>query len=211
MKKKPLLIIDDHQVFLESLKLMLQAKDYEVDIAANAETAIALMMEKNYALVLLDNDLPDVKGSVILKIINSTRDAPSTLVLSGDDSAVTQQLMHEGGASGFVHKSAPPELLLKAISTVISGGNWWKNEWSTTKGENKTASNAIVAAQIGITNRQLQILHLVNKGLSNKQISHELNISLPTVKSHLSSLFTTLEVASRMECINKTRELGIQF
>lgn len=127
------------------------------------------------------------------------------LAMSGDDDPLVAGRARSAGAHGFVHKQAAPETFAKALDAILAGQLWFE---ATPAGAGDAASPReweVTPAQLGLTQRQGEILALVLRGLSNKRIAQMLDISESTVKEHLTGIMERLGVRSRVEAITAMR------
>ena len=106
------------------------------------------------------------------------------------------------GASGFVSKASESSVLLRAINTVLSGECYPPQVA-------KQASSSTAEGVATITARQHEILHLLSKGMLNKQIAYELSISANTVKAHLHQIFRELNVHNRTAAVQNAHKYGL--
>ncbi len=118
------------------------------------------------------------------------------------------------GAAGFLHKSLSADALIASIDQVEAGQAIWPllAEVSAT-GEsdllNSKDVNLQIVKELGITDRQIEVLQLLVAGMPNKLIAHQLGIAESTVKTHVKSLFQVLKVKNRVTCQNRARDLGL--
>ncbi|OED37973.1 hypothetical protein AB833_21575 [Chromatiales bacterium (ex Bugula neritina AB1)] len=211
-----ILVVDDHAMFAESIKILLGA-DHDISMASNGTEAIAAITTQKPAVVLLDINLPDIDGLTLLKVIQALPAPPGVLVVSGAENMQLANEARRAGAAGFLHKSLPAEALLQAIKKIESGENAWPEADSITPETNESKNrsdellqfNRLVVEQLGITNRQMDVFTLLAQGDPNKTIARKLGIAESTVKHHLKMLFQSLNVNNRVACHNKMIELGI--
>lgn len=201
-----LLLIDDHPLFLEGLELVL-AKAWpgvQVDCAGSMEQALARLDHPGveYDLVTLDWSLPDAKGGALLRAIQQRRLYVPVLVVSATASALDLTLAMNAGASGFVGKSLGRQALIEAIDRVLAG-----EIVVLAEGLQSEARHLVEAPTL--TPRQREVLELLGRGWSNKQICQALNLTEHTVKTHLKVLFQALDAHNRTECVRRAQDLGL--
>ncbi|MBX2838469.1 MAG: response regulator transcription factor [Gammaproteobacteria bacterium] len=205
-----ILVVDDHAMFAESLKLLLGV-EHNIQTVGDGSSAIECLSGKLPDIILLDHGLPDADGLTLLRVIQAMPKPPPVLVLSatGDQSIINSA--RALGAKGYVHKSMHPRELLNAIRIVENGGTTWSE--LTIPADSVDPSDAKynqkVAEKLGLTERQMDVLIELCQGLSNKMIARELGIAESTVKSHMKTLFSVLGVSNRVACTNKASELGL--
>jgi DNA-binding NarL/FixJ family response regulator len=205
-----ILVIDDHTMFAESLKLLLGV-EHSMHIACDGTTAIESLSKKVPDIVLLDHGLPDSDGLTMLRVIQALPEPPPVLVLSASEDQSVIQSARELGAKGYVHKSMHPKELLNAIRTLEQGGDIWSElpALHSRPGKKTLPYNQYVARNLGLTDRQMDVLVELCQGHSNKVIARELGIAESTVKSHMKSVFSVLGVGNRVACANRANELGL--
>ena len=106
------------------------------------------------------------------------------------------------GAQGVIHKSSEMETMKQAIDSVLSGESFFPEPVSSISADD---------SEYSVSPRQLEILRAMANGLSNKSIAHALNISEGTVKQQVNRIFRTLDVYSRVQCIQKAQQLGLDI
>jgi DNA-binding NarL/FixJ family response regulator len=162
----------------------------------------------------LDLNLPDRDGFSVLVDLRKNYPSTSVVVMSGqqDHDSVVKAL--NLGALGFIPKSAPRKVILGALQLVISGGIYIPPQALAPEQPQSVASQApparsdlpmgataVSAADVGLTGRQIDVLTLVMQGKSNKAICRALDLSEPTVKSHVSAILKALKVSNRTEIV----------
>jgi DNA-binding NarL/FixJ family response regulator len=206
-----ILIIDDHHLIREALRGVLKqlrrdATVLESSNAAQAMNVIASQTDIN--LALLDLNLPDRDGFSLLEELRRSHPAISVVVLSAtqDRSNVLKAL--ELGASGYIPKSAQREVMSGAIQLVLAGGVYIPPQIL----ERETCSGAVATpidhqqvevcgSQLGLTERQIDVLSLMMQGMNNKTICRTLNLAEPTVKNHVTSILRAFKVSNRTEVV----------
>jgi len=198
-----ILVVDDHALIREALRGLF--RDLKPDAmlleAADAAGAMALLAEQpDIALVLLDLSLPDRDGRELLAELRARYPGISVVVLSGfaDRANVVQALDH--GAVGFIPKSAGREVMTSALSLVFSGGVYIPPEILDSGAPNAVRPQAS-PADLGLTERQVDVLALMMQGKSNKAICRLLALAEPTVKNHVTAILKTLGVSNRTEAV----------
>lgn len=205
-----ILIVDDHALLRDSLSLLLTARFgrvLELLHAPDGQSALHLVAKHaELSLILLDIDLPDIHGFQVLRQIRATCPGRRIIAVSGNDSpSVIRQCMSLG-ASGFIPKKSSGKTMLSAIEAVLNGERYTPPEASDAI-YNET--RAFGAAPTSLTERQIEVLKLIRKGLSNESIADVLSISLPTVKTHVRAIFEALQVKNRTEAVNEALLLNL--
>jgi DNA-binding NarL/FixJ family response regulator len=201
-----LLIADDHGLFRLGLKAAIEQKieGAEVLEAEDAKSAIALLSsEKDLKMALLDINIPGNEGlSFIYSVLENYPDI-KVCVISGDEDPAIIQAVMDKGVSGFIPKSSANDVIFSAIQIVLAGSHYFPMDLL-----NK-ASNKPSKSLSRLTPRQLDVLKAMADGQANKQIADNLNISVGTVKTHITAIFDELTVTNRTQAINAAREKGV--
>jgi len=209
-------VLDDHRIFLEGISLLL-AESYTVN-SFSAPIALLRRIEggKSFDLILCDLIMNEMNGLAFIAAVRAHTGKVPILVLSGINTAPPIAEMMRLGASGFVHKSADNNTLVNALETVLTGGQYFVNEFGQDiVGEAPISKYARVDdgddedSLPSLGARQFQVLQMIAQGASNKEIANRLNISENTVKTHLRQIFAELRVNKRTACVRKAQTLGL--
>jgi hypothetical protein len=158
------------------------------------EVLAAIAAEEHFDLVLLDLNLPGASGSSCLRAVRALAPVTPIVVVSAvDDPKIMQDVVMDG-ASAFVPKSAPGQVLINALRVILAGGTYMPTGIVTA-----LCTSAPAPVRTDLTLRQQRVLELLATGLSNKQIARALDISEITVKAHVSAIFRKLGVANRVQ------------
>ena len=208
------MIVDDHPLFRQGLVDVLEMDDGVAVVAAatNGDMAIYLAEEHRPEIVLMDVNLPDMNGLQVTRRILSLVPETKIIILTGYDDA--EQVYHamQLGAVAYCAKDVPPEGLLNTIHAVYDGNYVIHNQvltneeidtWFQRRATRYTAYPT--EEQTGNTTftplspREMEILDLVTRGASNKEIAHRLTISQQTVKNHMTAVLRKLRVDDRTQ------------
>ena len=208
-----ILIIDDHQLFIDGIRHIVYLLDEHVDIIeANsaAEGLRHLESARDIDLVMLDLHMPGLDGTTVIQHHRTQSACLPIVIISGDDDPDTIRSVINAGAMGFIPKSYSSEKLLAALRTILDGEIYIPESSPPPDSDHYYSHKCNnIANSNGITKRQLQVLELIASGYSNKKISDLLFLTENTVKTHVSALFKTLEASNRTECVNKARSKGV--
>ncbi len=216
-----MLSCDDHDLFRAGLRQVLdEVGARQVLEASTAAEALALVAEHDdLDLVLLDLGLPDRSGADVLATLREEHPLVPVAVLSGGEDPEAMRSAIAAGAVGFIPKSSNRELLLSALRVIRAGGVYvppMALEAASAAAPAATFSGTGAAPHPDrdrivrrLTRRQREVLELVSKGLTNKEICGVLGISEGTVKGHLAALFEVLDVTNRTEAVRVMAELGL--
>ena len=205
-----LILADDHAVVRTGTRQLLERQpDFDiVGEASDGEEAVQLTHQLQPDVVVMDVRMPKVSGVEATRRIKTECPAVKVLVLTAHDDDEYVFALLQAGANGYLLKTAEFEELVKAIHTVAAGQSALAPEVTGkvvaqfTSGKSLPEVLADTNDQYdGLTERELGILRLVGKGLSNKQIGKQLFISDRTVQAHLSNIFSKLGVSSRTEAV----------
>jgi two-component system nitrate/nitrite response regulator NarL len=201
-----IVIADDHRLFLEALKKLLEA-DPGVRVigeAGNGRDAIRLATELRPDILLLDLLMPVIPGLTVLRELSKLPSPVRCLVLTAEvgDSDVIEALRL--GACGVMMKHTTTELLFKGIHAVMAGQYWVGRECvadlvECMRQRSSPAGAAPRHPTCGLTARQLDIVSAVVAGATNRDIAEQFSISAKTVKYHLTNMFDKLGVSNRVE------------
>ena len=206
------LIVDDHPMVREGLGSMLDtAADMEVvGEAGTGAEAIAQAKALQPDIVLLDLQLPDVDGLLVLKQIKAVVPDTNILIVTMHDKAAYMTQAMAGGAAGYVLKGVRRAELLAAIQTVCIAETvptpvllGRRQQQTLTHG----APNLTRSANLSPV--ELELLHLLAEGLSNKEIGTRMRCSLGTVKKYLQRLFDKLHVSDRTRAVVEGMRHGL--
>ena len=216
-----ILIIDDHGLIRESLGGVLRELRPEATVveAMNARETIRVVAEHpDFALILLDLGLPDRDGFEVLADLRERHPTIPVVVLSGHHDRANVVRALDLGALGFIPKTAQRQVLASAISLVLSGGIYIPPEIlgrpelaaPSERGAAQRAAKkpATSSRDLGLTDRQVEVLALMMQGKSNKAIGRVLDLAEPTVRNHVTAVLKALNVTNRTEAVIAVVELG---
>ena len=202
------IVADDHPLLRDAMRNTLE-KQEDIEVigeASDGEEAVKLSSELNPDVVIMDIVMPRLNGIEATKRIKEISPDTAVLILTAyDDDRYVIGLL-EAGAAGYLLKSARGQALVDAIRTV-SAGESVLHPTIIAKvlkyGVRTRAQGGERGTKGQLSDRELEVLKLASKGMSNKDIAKELFLSTRTVKAHLSNIFDKLDVASRTEAIVK--------
>lgn len=210
-----LLIADDHNLAREGLALILQASlpdCHTVWQSSNWAETWDILCENQPDVALLDLFMP---GAHVwqdeLRALHEHTPGLPICIFSSESDPDTIRLVMELGVRGFVHKSATSVELLGALQQVLMGKIYYPRQLSQHPSSSRIGFPKPVAQSslYPLTSRQTQILGLIARGGSNRQIADSLKLTENTVKRHVYNLCKTLHVASRVEALHVARRHGL--
>lgn len=206
MNKIRILIADDHPVVREGLAGMLDGQpDFEVvGVAENGNEAVILHKELAPDVILMDLQMPVVDGVEAIEAVKSENRSAYVLVLTTYDSDADIIRAIEAGATGYLLKDTPREELYRAIRTASSGESVLAPTVAT-----RLMNRMRAPAEENLSAREIEVLELVARGNSNKEVGKALHISTATVKTHLIHIFNKLGVDDRTAAVTTALEKGI--
>jgi DNA-binding NarL/FixJ family response regulator len=205
-----ILLIDDHQSFLWGMVKLIESDSPNFTVigtASDIAEALTILDREQPDVILLDIDLRGVNSLDSMPLVRKATSA-MVLILTGVRDAETHERAVMAGARGVVQKEAPAEMILKAIKKVYEG-EIWLDRLTTGRLFSKLldhSNNQVSpeAAKIAsLTSREREIINVMTEqGRStNKQIAVHLNMSEHTLRNHLSSIYSKLEVENRLELV----------
>src|SRR5881398_370449 len=201
-----ILIADDHPIFRDGLKRLLESEgEFKViGEACDGVEAVAMVRQLVPEVMLLDLAMPRRQGLETLRELAS--DTRSVRVILLTAAAEKEQIVEalQLGARGVVLKDSATQLLLKSIHTVMAGEYWVGRESVSNlvqylRSLVQSSGEEARQKKFGLTPRELEIVSTVVAGYSNKEIAEYCKISEDTVKHHLSNIFDKLGVSTRLE------------
>jgi len=204
-----ILILDDHPLVAKGIAHFLKSSAPELIIEiADRWTTGELLMQKvgQPSIVIADIWLADGNSLEHLPAWRKCFPEHAWLSISGDDDPKAAHKAFLAGADGFVNKQAPPEQFGVAVNALLKGERYFPEDDQSTSGRGPlTKEWPVTPAELGLTERQGQILGLLLKGFSNKRIGNMLDIAESTVKEHVTGILHRLGVRSRIEAITHLR------
>ncbi len=211
-----ILLIDDHALFCEGLKLLLQQLDPNVETieARDLDTGLlAAAQHADISLVLFDLGLPGPCGTNALTAFRRAHDSLPVVVVSGLSDRQTVLAALECGAMGFIPKSASSRALHAALETVLRGAICLPPTVLDAIDVPATPSHVVKQrlCELALTSRQRQVFKLIIQGRPNKLIARDLGVTESTVKAHVKPILKALNVTSRVGAILAVRRLELSL
>ncbi|HRH95287.1 MAG TPA: response regulator transcription factor [Prosthecobacter sp.] len=184
---KRVVLIDDHPIMRHGLAQLIRAED-GLDVvgeAGSAREGLEVVRKLKPDLAVIDLTLPDKNGLELVKDIRAALPTTQCLVLSMHDETLYGERSLRAGARGYVMKEEAADQLVTAIHKVLAGGLYVSETLNVRMLEQVSgASRAKATGMDSLTDRELEILTLVGKGVATKNIASQLSISARTVEAH---------------------------
>lgn len=204
-QRSRILLADDHPMLLEGLTKLL-SPDFEiVGAVADGRALLAAAETQRPELILVDLSMPGIDGIEATRRLRGLVPEARVLILSVHDEPSWIQAALEAGAHGYLTKVSAPEEIETAVREVLKG-NFYISPLVTLAVLQKPARDlgdpletARPAPPGALTGREVEIVRLVGKGLSNKKIAQQLGVSVTTVRTHLAKVYAKIGLVSRVE------------
>ena len=211
-RKLRILLVDDHALMREGLAALINSRpDMEiVGAAADGREALEQAAVTAPDLVLMDVSMPVLDGIQATRRLKEELPALKVLALTAYDSRVYLRQLLAAGASGYVLKRRAAKFLVDAIEVVAKGDTYFDPDMSPAA-EDDTRGNSTLRGEIRgrtLTGREQDVLTLVAKGHTNKEISSHLGISVKTVEVHKNNIMSKLGLKNRADVVRYALTLG---
>ncbi|HEX7114672.1 MAG TPA: response regulator transcription factor [Steroidobacter sp.] len=198
-----ILIVDDHPLFRAGFHAVLEQSSLGagvLSVSSLPEALECLARDQEIGLVLLDIHLRGDDGFQALKVIAERFPTTACVMISGDEQPGVAARAVAAGASGFIPKSFTAEEMICAITQVLAGEVFVPDAAAlATTSEPQTK---------GLTLRQLEVISMLGRGFSNKEIARALDVAERTVKAHVSAVFEALNVRNRTQAVLVAQRRG---
>ncbi|MGO2931260.1 response regulator [Microbacterium sp.] len=200
-----ILLVDDHPIVRAGLRAIIETRGFAVvGEASTGEEALEMASELHPDVVLCDLRLGDgMDGVDTTAALRRMPDAPAVVILTTFDHDAQIIRAIEAGAAGYLLKDVDNDTIVAAITDAAAGA------MVLTPGGDARVIAALRAPRVTLTDREREVLLVVDEGAGNKQIAARLFISESTVKTHVVHLLEKLGVASRAAAASEARRLGL--
>ncbi|MDB8793107.1 response regulator transcription factor [Romboutsia sp. 1001216sp1] len=200
-----LIIVDDDVLIRESLKIIIGI-DNEIEVVKaleNGKECIDFLSENEVDVVLLDMRMPVMDGAEVLEEISKRNIKVKVLILTtfDEEKLISSAIKHK--TSGYLLKSSKPEKIISGIKSVYLGNGVFESDIVSkliVGSSNKNDKSDDEGLNIyGLTDREKDIVRLISKGLSNKEIANKLFLSEGTIKNHITSILSKMDLKHRTQ------------
>lgn len=213
-----ILLVDDHVLVRNGIKALLEG---EQDISVIGEAsdgveALDFLKLQQPDVLLIDIRMPRLNGIKVVREVSKLYDSVKTMVLSMHDSKEYVLEAIDAGADGYLLKGSTKQEFIKALRSVADGGKYFSGDISeilvnrmTNKAPSNTKNDIEHHNELSnLTDREKQILDLILKGNTNKEVASLLGVSVRTTEVHRFNLMKKMKVKNLMELANKVAELN---
>jgi DNA-binding NarL/FixJ family response regulator len=202
--QRRVLIVDDHPIVRQGLRRMIEPEPDlvvcgEVQTEREARTAIRALAPD---VVIVDISLAQGDGLELVRDVHAQQPELPMLVLSMHDELIYAERLLAAGASGYIMKQAASDQLLIALRQVLAGGQYLSESLAGNLGRAEGSAGSAGADPIDrLSNRELQVLSLIGRGLSSREAAEALGLSVKTVETHRQSLKRKLNLATNAQLL----------
>lgn len=211
MSKISIMIVDDHTLIRETWSFLLGRNEGFEVIAevGEGQRAIELARDKRPNIVLLDINMTPINGFDVLKMIRKLSPGSKVIAVSMHSQPAYAKKMLRLGARGYVTKNSPRQEMLDAIEEVYKGNVYVCQEVKNILSEQMLGNEESGAGLNQLSERELEVIHLIRDGLSSKEIADKLTISIKTVEVHRHNILKKLKVKNTASLINYINSSGL--
>lgn len=205
---KKILIADDHSIVRIGTALIIKEALHGrviIEEAATFDQALTLLSKDTMDLILLDINLPGGNNLDMLNAVKIRNRNIRILIFSSYDEAIFAVRYIKAGAHGYLSKESNEAELKKALLMVLQGNIYLSETIKEQKMSDMLGNRSEVNTLAALSNREIEVVNLLVKGLSTTEIAQTLHIRLNTVSTYKSHIYTKLEVSNVVELIEKVR------
>lgn len=203
MKKKlKLIIADDHPLFTEGLRSLLQKEEdmIVIAVAGDGRELLDILHDEKPDVILMDINMPELNGIEATRYVNQmTRDIKIIILSTYNEDHLIEKAK-QNGANGYLLKNSSREDLLQTIRLVAQGQSSFP--YRLPKISDLFSENDSFLKQFNITSREVEILHYIKSGFTNQQIADKLFLSIYTVETHRKNIMHKLSLKTTAALVN---------
>lgn len=203
------LIVEDHALIRFGLKTAFESKSFISDIyeTSSAEDAIDIVKNNHVDVVIMDLGLPNMNGIEATQSIKTIKPDIKVIILTSHSSELEVLDSIKAGARAYCSKDINPDMLADIVHSVIDGALWFDSKIAdivlSALNSNKKVLNDSSMDEFNLTDREKEVIEYICEGLTNGEISKILDVSVNTVKVHVSSIIQKLGVEDRTQVVVK--------
>ena len=212
IQAETVIVADDHPLFRTAIKEALEADQGQTNfLEANSFESLQELVDqhKQVDLVLLDLHMPGVSGFAGLIYLCKRYPSVPVVIISANEDPVVIQRALKHGAAGFIPKSSSLDTITDAIAAVLMGEIWSPDTTASNLPGNNVSEVKLAERMAQLTPQQFKVLMMMSRGLLNKQIAYELNVSEATIKAHVSAIMSKLSVNNRTQAVLAANQLSV--
>lgn len=203
-----IMVLSNQSLYIDALKSLLNTenKDFNVDGITTSENNVSESI-KSFApeIILLDANGMGKNIWDFLNLTHKQNPAVKIIMLANSNEQIYLEHAHKNGASGYILKSSPKELLVAAIRIVMKEGSFYD---PGVKAYNKNGIHHKIQEKYNLSSRELEIIILIKDGLSSKDMAHSLGISFHTIEAHRKNIYNKLQINKVTELLKIFAEFG---
>lgn len=215
--KLQVLLADDHALFRDGMRYVLQQLSEQVDVICAGDFAETLRQagaNPGLDLALIDLNMPGSDGVSSIRIFHQSFPGIPLVVVSGSDQRAEMEWVMEYGAMGFISKMSSAKEMVSALRLVLGGDIYFPPQLLDQASAAPQSQGVEERCNLqpnnhGLTRRQMEALQYLAEGLSNKEIAMKMNLAEGTIKVHVAGAYQVLQVNSRLDAVRKAQKLGL--
>jgi len=200
------LIVDDHAVFREGLRVLMEARGFAHTVLDACDAPSALEVARTHDdldLVMLDLYMPGMENLALLRELRASWPDRKIVLLTASEKHHDLRAAMAAGATGYIPKAYGIAQILDILRGILAGEDFFPAD--------ELAADDLPPRlrEVSLSPRQTEVLTLIAQGYSNKEIARTLNAALPTVKNHVANIFEKLGTSNRVAAVNIGRKIGL--
>jgi two-component system, NarL family, nitrate/nitrite response regulator NarL len=197
-----ILVLDDHPLMTQAMGMLLEDHfvGAQIMVCTRLGDAVSVLKQGPADLAIVDLDLPDASPDQVLSMIQQHIDDGVFVIFSGQPSQYARELAIEAGAAAFIPKIAQREDILDTLDQCLAQSG---------RAQSMISKEGSTHGLPSLSTRQQQVLELLARGHSNREVAQALHISENTIKVHLRALFSAIQVKTRAQAVARALELGL--
>lgn len=211
MEKITIIIADDHKLIRETWSYILNSDErfQVVGECSNGEEAVEMAKKLRPRILLMDINMTPLNGIEATQLVRKFAPATRIIGVSMHSQPAYVKKMLKIGASGYVTKNSPKDEMITAIVEVDKGNRFICNEVKNILSEQMFEEDAEGTGINALSNREIDVIKLIKEGMSSKEISKALNISLKTVEVHRHNILKKLNLKNSAALVNYINTSGL--